>query len=126
MATMATTLRDDPRGYAARSARVKRKRRRIYRELAGGKLPLAGLLLDPPAPAARIKLKRVLEAMPGFGPGKYDRLLSRTRISPTARLGELTPGQVDEVLSYLYANHPALVARWRRAVDGAVLGAREG
>ena len=84
-----------------RANQVRVERARLKRELATGRIELAGVLSNPPACAHNAMLRDLLLALPGVGPARVNRALNRCRISDNTTLAGLSDRQRDALLQRL-------------------------
>ncbi|MGQ0623198.1 MAG: integration host factor, actinobacterial type [Sporichthyaceae bacterium] len=77
----------------AKAALARRAQTELTTELKSGRLTLAQVLDRDDPTATRIRVGRVLKALPGFGPVRVGAVLNGAKIDPTRRLGALTPAQ---------------------------------
>jgi hypothetical protein len=76
----------------------------LKKELAGGTTQIRGILTQPPDYAANLHVSKLLRAVPGYGPARVARILTRTRISESTRLAGLTHRQRTELVNHFRAD----------------------
>jgi guanylate kinase len=86
----------------ANANQVRSQRARLKRELAAGQIELTQVLADPPACAASAKIRELLLRVPGIGPAKADRALTRCRIAAAKTLASLSNRQRAELGDLLH------------------------
>jgi hypothetical protein len=72
---------------------VRRARAKLKHDLLAGRVGLAEVLSEPPACVQTAKVRDLLLALPGIGPVKADRALTRCRIAHTRIVADLTGRQ---------------------------------
>lgn len=88
------------RAEAQRKASALRKERsELMAALKAGELPLATLLKRDDAVVGRIRVRRVLQSLPGIGAVRAGRLLTDLDISDTRRVQGLGPRQRARLLA---------------------------
>ena len=73
----------------------------LKERLKQGAVNLSSLLFDCPSYLGTAKVTDLLQALPGYGPTKADKLLARCRISPVKTMVGLTPRQRQALLEAL-------------------------
>lgn len=71
-------------------------------ELARGDTQIRGILTQPPDYAANLQVSKLLRAVPGYGPARVARILTRTRIGESTRLARLTDRQRTELINHFH------------------------
>ena len=84
-----------------RANEVRSARKRLKAQLKQGEADLAPLIADCPSFLATARISDLLQALPGYGPGKVGKLLSACRISPSKTIAGLTPRQRRELAQAL-------------------------
>jgi len=79
---------------------VRACRSKLKKDLAAGTVHIRDVLAKPPEFAQAERLTVVLLALPGYGPARVNKLLLKTRISQSKRLGSLTERQRTELIQY--------------------------
>ena len=80
---------------------VRSARGRLKEQLKRNEVSLASLVADYPSYLATAKVNDLLQALPGYGPLKAGKLLSKCRISPSKTMAGLTPRQRQDLLEAL-------------------------
>ncbi|MCP9491302.1 MAG: hypothetical protein MSC31_15705 [Solirubrobacteraceae bacterium MAG38_C4-C5] len=80
---------------------VRSKRARLKRDLKAGRVTISPYLLTPPDWLETAKVADMLLAIPKYGRVKVDRALTQTRISPSKKIGGLSPRQRTELVAHL-------------------------
>lgn len=92
----------DQRLLALRQANEVRSRRAALKQrLASGQVPIEDVLSQPPEYVGTAKVYDLLLAVPGIGPAKGARLLSRCRIAASKTVAGLTERQRTELTGLL-------------------------
>lgn len=86
----------------AKANQIRSARACLKRELAAGQIELAQVLADPPPCAANAKIRELLLVVPGIGPTKADRALTRCRIAAAKTLAGLSNRQRAELGQLLH------------------------
>ena len=81
-------------------------------QVAEGRISPLEILDDPPEHALRIPVEALLRASGGLGRVKAERILKLAGVTPTRRVGELTPRQIAEVHSAFERYCPVIYRRW--------------
>ena len=84
-----------------RANEVRSARCQLKEQLKRGEVSLAPLISDYPGYLATARIADLLEALPGCGPLKTGKLLSRCGISPSKTMAGLTPRQRRALLEVL-------------------------
>jgi S13-like protein len=74
---------------------------KLKRELAAGRVELAGVIVEPPACVRTARVYELLLAVPKVGPAKATRWLSHCRIAPSKTVVGLSERQRRELLEQL-------------------------
>ena len=85
----------------AKANEVRFARAQLKRGLAANRVELASVLLTPPACAQTATLSELLLALPGIGPVRVRRMLTRCKIPETRTLARLSNRQRNELLQLL-------------------------
>lgn len=80
---------------------VRSKRAELKREIKAGKADLGELLVEPPEFLETAKVFDLMMAMPKVGRVKANKVLQRTRTSPSKTIGGLSLRQRQEILALL-------------------------
>jgi hypothetical protein len=80
---------------------VRSGRAKLKRELAAGRVELAGVIAEPPACARTARVYELLLAVPKVGPATATRWLSQCRIAPSKTVVGLSERQRRELLEQL-------------------------
>ena len=80
---------------------VRTARSRLKEQLKRKEVSLTSLVADCPFYLATAKVTDLLQALPGYGPLRADKLLASCRISPIKTMAGLTPRQRQELLAAL-------------------------
>jgi hypothetical protein len=88
--------------FLAKANEVRVARARLKRELSANKVDLASILRAPPACVQTATLSELLRAVPGLGPVRTRRPLTRCRISETKTLAGLSDRQRGELVGLLH------------------------
>lgn len=85
----------------AKARLVRRERADVVRKLRAGEMTLEQLL-GPGSPevARKLKVRRVLQALPGVGPATADRVMENVGIPEMRNVGGLGPRQRAELLAW--------------------------
>jgi hypothetical protein len=86
----------------------------LKKELTSGTTQIRGILTQPPDYAANLQVSKLLRAVPGYGPARVARVLTKTRITESTRLAGLTYRQRTELIDHFRANSS------HRPVDSSV------
>ena len=81
--------------------KVRSERAQLKRDLKRGEVSIAELLREPPGCLASAKVMDLLRALPGYGPAKTARLLTRCRVSPSKSMAGLTERQREALIAAL-------------------------
>ncbi|MFD3776392.1 integration host factor, actinobacterial type [Streptomyces sp. NPDC058612] len=81
-----------------KAAAVRKERSELMAALKAGELPLTALLKRDDAVVGRIRVRRVLQSLPGIGAVRAGRLLTDLSISDTRRIQGLGPRQRARLL----------------------------
>ena len=84
-----------------RANEIRTQRAQLKRDLRGGRVSIATLLLDPPAFLETAKVLDMLLAVPKVGRVKANRALSQCRISPSKTIGGLSERQRTELVELM-------------------------
>ncbi|MGW6971896.1 integration host factor, actinobacterial type [Streptomyces sp. NPDC054952] len=76
-----------------KAAAVRKERGHLLAELKAGTLPLADLLAREDAVVGKIRVRRLLESLPGIGVVRAGQLLADLRVSDSRRVQGLGPNQ---------------------------------
>jgi hypothetical protein len=91
----------EQRQQALHKANETRKlRAHLKTDIAASRVEIADVLAQPPAYAANLSVATLLHALPGYGPARVARLLTKTRISENKRLAGLTDRQRAELINH--------------------------
>ena len=74
---------------------------RVKEQLKRKEVSLTSLVADCPSYLATAKVTDLLQALPGYGPLRADKLLASCRISPIKTMAGLTPRQRQALLETL-------------------------
>ena len=85
----------------AQANQVRSARGRLKEQLKRKEVSLTSLVADCPSYLATAKVTDLLQALPGYGPLRADKLLASCRISPIKTMAGLTPRQRQELLAAL-------------------------
>jgi hypothetical protein len=85
----------------AKANEVRVARAELKRGLASNRVTFASVVLTPPACAETATLSELLLALPGIGPVRSRRVLSRCKIPESKTLGRLSDRQRSELLRLL-------------------------
>jgi hypothetical protein len=85
----------------ARANEVRSARKHLKERLKQGEADLAALVADYPSFLAAARISDLVQALPGYGPGKVGKLLSACRISPSKTVAGLTARQRRELIEAL-------------------------
>jgi transposase len=97
-------LTPEQRAEALEKAAAARKARtEALAELTAGKIAVADALAGEDPRLSKVKVHRVLRALPGIGTVRADRLMSAARIDPKRRVSGLGPVQRKALLEHLAA-----------------------
>lgn len=80
---------------------VRLGRAQLKRDLAARMRTLDAVLVEPPACAQTAEVRELLLALPGIGPAKADRVLSRCRIGHARTVAGLSGRQRAELIELL-------------------------
>lgn len=80
---------------------IRTSRAELKREIKAGSKSVRALLWDPPESIETMKVYDLLLAMPKHGRVKVNRVLTRTRISPSKTVGGLSERQRRELVGLL-------------------------
>lgn len=83
----------------AKAAEARRAQSEVVAALREGRLTLAALLERTDDAASRLRLGRVLRALPGYGPARVASALEAAGIQETRRVGGLTAAQRERLLA---------------------------
>ncbi|MEO7803607.1 MAG: integration host factor, actinobacterial type [Actinomycetota bacterium] len=84
---------------------ARRKRADLKQDLRTGKVSLSEVLVQTSNDmVGRMRVAAVLEAMPGIGPARAQRLMERLEISGTRRMRGLGQRQIDSLLKEFTQN----------------------
>lgn len=95
--------------------RIRSHRARLKRQVKNGAIAVPDILLDPHEEIETMKVFDLMLAMPKVGRVKANKVLQRTRVSPSKTVGGLSERQRRELVSLLPAQPP----RYRRVMEGA-------
>jgi len=71
-------------------------------DLARGTTQIRSILVQPPDYAANLQISKLLRAVPGYGPARVTRILTKIRIRESTRLSGLTYRQRTELIDYFH------------------------
>ncbi|MER5779840.1 integration host factor, actinobacterial type [Streptomyces sp. NPDC002039] len=103
-----------------KAAAVRKERSELMAALKTGSLPLAALLERDDAVVGRIRLRRLVESLPGIGSVRAGRLLANLDICETRRIQGLGPNQRARLLALA----PARAGRRSGSVSLSGVGSR--
>jgi hypothetical protein len=81
---------------------IRANQAQLKKNLKAGTVPITRILEQPPAYATNLAVETLLRAIPGYGPARVARLLTKTRISASKRLGGLTDRQRIELINHFH------------------------
>ena len=81
---------------------IRAHRSKLKKDLATGKTQIHKILANPPDYAHSERIAVLLLALPGYGPARVSKLLLKTRISESKRLGGLTDRQRGELIQHFH------------------------
>lgn len=85
----------------ARANEIRSGRARLKEDLKAGRASVHEVLLEPPDFVATAKVWEILSAVPKYGQVKVNKTLKDAGISPTKRVGGLSPRQRGELASLM-------------------------
>lgn len=85
----------------SRANNVRSLRAKLKADLKAGRIDLISVLENPPKEAQTMKIINVLIAAPGMGRVKANRIVTKSRVSPSKLINGLSVRQRDEIISYL-------------------------
>lgn len=80
---------------------IRTYRAQVKRDVKAGRVRVADIIRDPEPRMHTMKLYALLVCVPKYGRVKANRVLKRTRISPSKTLGGLSDRQRGEILAVL-------------------------
>jgi hypothetical protein len=92
---------DQRRDALALANRIRAQRAILKADLKRGDVSIVTVLGDPPAYLATARIAKLLAALPGYGPKKIERLLTRCQVSPRKTVAGLSVRQRDALLRAL-------------------------
>jgi len=101
-----------------RANAVREDRAKLKRDLKAGRTQITEVLREIPECVQTAKVTELLLVLPKFGRVRVDKVLARSRISPTARIGALDAQQREALLRGLNSQAP------RRPATSPVGGSR--
>ena len=81
---------------------IRARRSKLKKDLATGKAQIHKIIANPPDYARAERLTVLLLALHGYGPARVNKLLLRTKISESKRLGGLTDRQRTELIQHFH------------------------
>ena len=85
-----------------RANQIRASQAHLKKNLKAGNVQITNILAQPPSYATNLPVETLLRALPGYGPARVTRLLTKTRISASKRLGGLTGRQRAELINHFH------------------------
>ena len=84
-----------------KAAEARRAQSEIIAKIKSGQVPQADVLAGSDTAAARIRVRRAVQALPGVGPARTASALEAAGIAENRRVGGITDGQRERLLNAL-------------------------